>query len=93
MRNEFTSLQTPGVLGFYQSCEVTMIFIFNNKLKTTYNFYTLIAFEDKANSSPNERYLSKPFHISKVFFIGIFQYHLTLVEINEVYNHLLQHQI
>lgn len=93
MSNEFTLLQTPGVLGFYQSCEVTMIFIYNKKLKTTYNLYTLIAFEERPYSSPNESYLSNPFHISKDFFIGIFQYNLTLEEITEAYNHLLQQHI
>ncbi len=93
MNSEFTLLQTPGILGFYQSCEVTMIFIFNKKSKTTYNLYTLITFEERPYSSPNERYLSKPFHISDDFFIGIFQYYLTLAEVTDAYNYLLQHHI
>ena len=92
MDSEFELLKAEGILGFYKSCEVTMIVLHNKKLQKTYNFYTLVTFEERPYTGAKERFLSGK-SIAKDLSIGIFRYHLTLDEVTEAYEYLLQYQI
>lgn len=90
MNKEFELLKTEGILGFYNSCEVTTIFIFNKQLKETFNFYTLISFEEKKHFSIDEKFLSdKQFNISNELSLGIIQYNLTFNDAIKAYHNLL----
>lgn len=39
---EWDSLLKKGIIGFYQCCEVTEIFLFNKKSKRICNLFTLL---------------------------------------------------
>lgn len=92
MVTQFELLKKEGVLGFYQSCEVTMIFVHNKISKRTYNLYTIVVFEEKSYTSANEHYLPSK-RINEDLSLGIFRYHLTLDEVTEAYMYLSEHQL
>lgn len=77
---DYELLVTPGNVGFYQSCEVTEIFLSKKSTKEVYNFYTLVVFEEKQFSDRNKMLLGDRIKIDKDYSIGIGRYHLSLDE-------------
>lgn len=88
---DYNLLVSNGNIGFYNSCEVTEIFLYNPKEKSYYNFYTLISFEEKEiNDNLGEKHLfdkllSLKFkennEINNDYKLGISQYNLNLNDI------------
>ncbi|WP_053588451.1 VPA1262 family N-terminal domain-containing protein [Bacillus sp. FJAT-22090] len=88
---DFESLVSEGTLGFYKSCEVTTIFIFDKNSKKTFNFYTLINFEEKEFCGTNKKILNeRPLDLTSNLILGIIQYNLNLLDIKKLYYSLLE---
>ena len=83
----FELLIKDGNIGFYNSCEITEIYMFpkeNNK--AIYNLFTLVTFEEKLFEGNNKKFITdnlldfEYYNNRKklIYQIGIKQYHLSL---------------
>jgi hypothetical protein len=77
---DFTTLTTTGNIAFYNSCEVTEIFLCRKSDKTIFNFFTLSVFEEKPYSGFNKFFLGSRIPVNKDYSIGIQRYWLTITE-------------
>ena len=77
---EWDSLLKKGIIGFYQCCEVTEIFLFNKKSKRICNLFTLLVLEEKPYNGINEKLLGERIKVNEDSFIGIKRFWLTLDE-------------
>jgi len=59
MTLEFNLLSKMGNIGFYESCEVTEIFLENKQEKEYFNFFTLVVFEEKPFERRNRHYINE----------------------------------
>jgi hypothetical protein len=67
---DFDILINEGNIAFYQSCEVTELFLYNKD--TVFNFYTIAVFEEKPFNERDESFLTpKPIKINKDYNLGI----------------------
>ncbi|MFK5894619.1 MAG: hypothetical protein QM504_15475 [Pseudomonadota bacterium] len=60
--SDFELLSKQGILGFYNSCEITEIVLFNeNNSKPPFNLLTIVVFEEKelAKSDKKPKFLCK----------------------------------
>ncbi|MGL6298402.1 MAG: VPA1262 family N-terminal domain-containing protein [Methanobacteriaceae archaeon] len=88
--NDFETLIHNGNIGFYQSCEVTEIFIHNNINKENFNFFTLCVFEEKPYIDDNFKFITKNLtKIDKNHSLGIKRYSLSIKKIKENFNVML----
>ncbi len=78
---DFTVLSTAGNIGFYNSCEVTELFLFNKRNKTIFNFFTIVVFEEKPYDGFNQNYLGNRIVIDDNHSLGIKRYWLTIPEV------------
>jgi hypothetical protein len=85
--NDFQQFLTAGTLGFYQSCEVTELFLCRKDDKAIFNFYTLVVFEEKPYVARNEHYITR-IKASDTYSLSIMRYHLTLAETQSRYEQL-----
>lgn len=85
---DFKTLIKNGNVGFYQSCEITELFLTRKKDKTTFNFYTIAVFEEKPFTERKQQFLCKPIPVNKDFNIGIQRYWLSLTEAEQNYKTL-----
>ncbi len=85
---DFNTLTKDGNVGFYQSCEITEIFLTRKKDNITFNFYTLAVFEEKPFTERKQQFLCKPISVNKNYNIGIQKYWLSLYEVEQNYNTL-----
>lgn len=81
-----------GNLGFYKSCEITTIFLFDRETKTAMNFYTIGVFEELeiGITETTEHLTEKPIDINKRYSLGIIRYRRTIEDINKKINLLLE---
>jgi hypothetical protein len=86
--SDFEQLLQPGILGFYQSCEVTQLFLHDNKSKTITNFFILACFEEKPYSELNHVFLGSPYQIDKTTSLCMQRYYLDLPQAIKVYDEL-----
>lgn len=88
--SEIEILTTGGNIGYYQSCEITQIFIHEKKTKATINFFILASFEEKPFVDTNHSFLTskKGIKIDDEHNLGIQRYFLTLNKAEEAYNSL-----
>lgn len=87
--DDFKELIKKGNIGFYNSCEVTEIFLIKKKEKIIYNLFTLAVFEEKEFKGTNNIFLnSKPINIDKDYSFGICQYYLDIEEAESKYEEL-----
>lgn len=77
---DFDMLAAQGVIGLYQSCEVTEIFIMTKGDSKFSNLYTIIAFQDKAKTCHSEKFPGNKIKYNNNTHIGIKQYELTIPE-------------
>lgn len=77
---DFTTLTTAGNIGFYNSCEVTEIFLHRKSDKAVFNFFTLAVFEEKPYNDLNKKFLGKRIAVNDDYNIGIQRYWLTITE-------------
>lgn len=88
---DFETLVAEGTLGFYRSCEVTTIFIFDKNSKKTFNYYTLVNFEEIDFVNTNKKILNeRPLNLNENLIMGIIQYNLSLKDVKAVYYSLLK---
>lgn len=88
---DFETLVSEGTLGFYRSCEVTTIFIFDKNSKKTFNYYTLVNFEEIDFVNTNKKILNeRPLKLNENLILGIIQYNLSLKDVKSVYYSLLK---
>lgn len=82
MNEDFDILTKKGNIAFYQSCEITEIFLFRKKDKSLFNFFTIAVFEEKTFINKNQRFLTKKLiPVNKEYSLGILQYRLSIEEI------------
>ena len=77
---DYELLTNQGTIGYYQSCEVTEIFLCRKADKVVFNFYTIAVFEERPYTEPNKRFVGERIPISKEFSLGIQQYRLCLTD-------------
>jgi hypothetical protein len=85
----FKMLIEQGNIGFYQSCEVTQIFIDHRQEKKISNFFILATIEEKPYTGSNPSFLGR-YKLDPATNICILRYHLSLQEIADRYLHLKQ---
>ena len=89
MNEEFYILLENGTIGFYNTCEVTTVFINDKEEKNIHNIYTIVVFEDKSNVDIKPKFITKkPINISKELSLGIIKYDITIDKVKEVYQEL-----
>jgi hypothetical protein len=74
----FSELVTQGNIGYYLSCSVVEIFLFNKKTKEPTILFTRIVFQEQDLTNPDPRYLGDRIPINSEFFVGIRSYELNI---------------
>ncbi|MAC94583.1 MAG: hypothetical protein CMC96_03680 [Flavobacteriales bacterium] len=77
---DFKTLSASGNIAFYNSCEVTEIFLYRKSDKAIFNFFTLAVFEEKAYNGLNKIFLGDRISVNDDFSIGIQRYWLSVTE-------------
>lgn len=77
---DFKILTSSGNIAFYNSCEVTEIFLCRKSDKTIFNFFTLAVFEEKNYNGLNQTFLGDRISVNDDFSLGIQRYWLTVAE-------------
>ncbi len=77
---DFTTLVTTGNIAFYESCEVTEIFLCRKIDKAIFNFFTIAVLEEKPYNGFNQTFIGNRISINDDFSIGIQRYWLTTIE-------------
>lgn len=92
VKRDFDLLIEKGNLGFYNSCEITTIFLYDNTIKKAKNFYTIVVFEEREKSISNEKpfITNKPINIDKQYRLGIIRYQRTIKELEKDFIVLLR---
>lgn len=92
VKRDFDLLIEKGNLGFYNSCEITTIFLYDNTIKKAKNFYTIVVFEEREKSISNEKpfITNKPINIDKQYRLGIIRYQRTIEELEKDFIVLLR---
>lgn len=90
--NEFEILVKNDYLGYYESCEVTQLFIRKKSDDSVFNLFILVSFEERPYEDRNQKYLTdkKGIKIDSEFSLGVQRYHLTLNEAEVIYNKLVK---
>lgn len=92
VKRDFDLLIEKGNLGFYNSCEITTIFLYDSTIKKAKNFYTIVVFEEREKSISNEKpfITNKPINIDKQYRLGIIRYQRTIEELEKDFIVLLR---
>jgi len=76
---DFNLLLQEDRIAFYESCEMTQIFLYNNETKETQNYYTLFVFEEIATKDTKDKYLfPKLQKIDNKFKFGVIQKRISI---------------
>jgi hypothetical protein len=92
IEKDFKLLIGEGNLGFYSSCEITTIFLFDKIIKKARNFFTIAVFEEKEFTGTNHSlYLTKKLiPINQRYKIGIMRYHMSIKDVEKAFAALLE---
>lgn len=92
VKRDFDLLIEKGNLGFYNSCEITTIFLYDNTIKKAKNFYTIVVFQEREKSISNEKpfITNRPINIDKQYRLGIIRYQRTIEELEKDFIVLLR---
>jgi hypothetical protein len=78
LQQDYATLATTGNIAFYESCEVTQLFLCD-KERRVYNLFTLANFEEKPFIATNKQFLTKGLlKVTNTLGIGIQRYWLDL---------------
>lgn len=92
VKKDFENLTEEGNLGFYQSCEITTIFLLDEINHRPRNFFTIVVFEEK--DLPAVSYspfvTKKPIPINSYCKLGIMRYHKSVEVIEKDFAILLE---
>jgi len=91
---DYHILTKASNLGFYNSCEVTSVFLIDKKTSFIYNYYLLVPFQENELLNKNIINLfNKPIPINDKYKLGICQYTISLSEMFPIYKNLLENNI
>lgn len=79
-QEEYDILIADGNIAFYNSCEVTELFLNRKRDNAIFNFYTLVVYEEIPFNKTNHKFLCKPIRINNDYNLGIQRYWLSLQE-------------
>jgi hypothetical protein len=85
---DFNLLSTKGNIAFYDSCEVTELFLHRKSDNSVINFFTITVFEEKPNNGFNKQFLGKQIVIDSDYNLCIQRYSLTISEAESKYTML-----
>ncbi len=71
---DYSQLTTAGNIAFYESCEVTELFLCRKSDKVIFNFFTLATLEEQPFSNTEHQFLCKPIKINEEYTLGIQRY-------------------
>lgn len=92
LTTDFNTLLATGNIGFYESCEVTQLFLVRKFDKKIINFFILACLEEKSFVSRNHHFLTtKPIKVSDEYSLGIQRYWLSVNEVRDVFTNLVEH--
>ena len=83
---DFDTLTTNGIIAFYESCEITELFLIRKKDNAIFNFFTLVVFEEKPFKKLNEKFLTdKPIKVNDEYALGMKRFQLSMVQAEEIF--------
>ncbi|MFH2064912.1 MAG: VPA1262 family N-terminal domain-containing protein [Pseudomonadota bacterium] len=86
--SDFDRLLKQGSIGFYNSCEITQVFLHDKISKVNTNFFSLACFSERSVSAIEERFLSPKLHsINSLTGMGIIQFTVPVDEAKVLFNH------
>ena len=86
---DFENLCRQGVIGFYESCEVTQIFLIEKSSKKIFNYYTLIVFEESDEVGLQPIFFTdKPLSVNERFQLGITQARITVSQTQSLFQEI-----
>lgn len=89
MRNKFNLFSAPGNLGFYNSCEITQLFLHRKSDAKNIHLFILVCFEAKPFSGLNHKFLTnKPILINTEYSLCIQRYNVNLETISVNFKNL-----
>lgn len=91
-KKDFDLLSEFGTIGLYKECELTHIFLIENRNKY-HHYYALISFEEFIEPDKNNREINitnELFRINNNFKLGIVQKRITLNESKNIFNKLCE---
>ena len=86
--DDYNLLVSKGTIGFYNSCEVTEIFLHHKNEEDYFNLFTLVCFEEKIIEEDSKEQLLGYFDLNKEYNLGIIRYNLTLDSIKSNFKKL-----
>ncbi len=87
-KNDFELLIEPGIIGFYNSCEVTQIFLHRKSDKKNIHLFILACLEEKSFEEIDHGFLCNPININKQYSIGIQRYWLDIDQLKSTFENL-----
>lgn len=88
---DFDLLSQNDRIAFYESCEMTQIFLYNQENKSVQNYYTLFVFEETAPKDTKDKYLfPKLQKIDNKFKFGVIQKRISIEEAKEQFKNIQQ---
>ncbi len=93
--NDYKLLSKNGNLGLYEECELTHIYLIENKTKF-YHYFALLTFEEFSEVDDNlkERYLTNSLvKINQNFKLGIFRIRVSLKDSKDIFDQLCNGQL
>jgi hypothetical protein len=87
---DFELLVDNANVGFFQSCEITQLYLIRKDDGAIINFYILASFEEKPYSTENHQYLGELISVNKDFSVGIQRYILSIPTAKSTYYKLAQ---
>lgn len=85
---DFNTLVEAGNIGFFNSCEVTQLFLIDKVDKTVTNFFIIAVLQESGFTGRNQRFLGDRVPVTKTISLGIQQYHLSIPELKTVFEEL-----
>lgn len=90
LQSDYDALASPGNIAFYESCEVTQVYLFDRK-QHIYNVFILACFEEKPFTATKQQFLTaKPLQVSDTLSLGVQRYWLSLAEAAATFQQLGQ---
>ena len=88
---DFDLLSQNDTIAFYESCEMTQIFLYDQENKSVQNYYTLFVFEETVPKDTKDKYLfPKLQKIDNKFKFGVIQKRISIEEAKEQFKNIQQ---
>ncbi|MFN0290343.1 VPA1262 family N-terminal domain-containing protein [Pedobacter helvus] len=88
MLADFNLLIATGNIGFYNSCEITQLYLMDKSDNSLTNFFILAVLQEAPFSTRNHKFIGDRINISETVSLGIQQYHLNIQEARSVFQEL-----